>query len=137
LILFLGFFQTIHQRSSGKETHLTPLSAGGQSQPNRQVRFSRALTADQAKILMVFDPLAPSGFQYLLFVQGRYHAEVIGVEIFVRGEGRLFDAALERIGRSLGYFQFHQAQEILGIIGVLLGGFGGQLLVLGQDHRQS
>jgi len=71
------------------------------------MRFARALIANQAKILMGFDPLAPSGFQDLLFVQRRHHAEVIGVEVFVGRKGRLFDAALERIGGSLGYFQLH------------------------------
>ena len=99
--------------------------------------FARALTANQTKILVVFDPLAPSGFQDLLFVQRGHHTEVIGVEVLVGAEGRLLDAGFQGIRRALGDLQLHHTKEILGIPGVLPGRLGGQLLVLGQDHRQS
>lgn len=57
---------------------------------------------------MVFNPLAPSGFQDLLFVQRGHHAEIVGVEILIGGKGRLLDAGFQSVRGSLGHFQFHQ-----------------------------
>ena len=95
------------------------------------MRFACTLIANQADVLMLIQPLAAGQFQHLLFIQGGYQAEIIGIEILLDREGRLLDPGLEGIGGSLSRLQFNQTQQELMVTGILLGSFGGQFLVFG------
>lgn len=86
---------------------------------------------------MSIEPLAAGQFHDLLLAQTRHEAKVIGVQILVDRERRLLDAGLQGIGTALGRFQFNQTQQVLEVMGVLLSRLLGELLVFGQDGRQT
>ncbi len=75
--------------------------------------FACALIANQADVLMLIQPLASSQFQHLLFIQGGYQAEIIGIKILLDREGRLLDPGLEGIGGSLSCLQLKECSKLL------------------------
>jgi len=83
------------------------------------------------------EPLTAGQLHDLLFAQTRHEAKIIRVQVLVDREGRLLDAGLQGVGRTLGRLQFNQTQQVLEVMGVLLSRLLGQLLVLGQDRRQT
>lgn len=136
LILLLHLLQAGDQ--CGRRVELDPPTGptGRQAQGNRQMRFADSRIPDQAEILMLVQPLAAGQFHHLLFVQVRHQAEVIAVEVLIDRERRLLDPGLQGVGTTLRRFQFHQTQQVLQVMRVLLGRLLRQLLVLGQDRGQ-
>ena len=91
LILLLGFLQACDQ--CGRRVELDPPTGptGRQAQGNRQMCFPDSRIPDQAKILVLVQPLATSQFHHLLFVQVRHETEVVAVEVLIDRERRLLD----------------------------------------------
>ncbi len=136
LVLLLCLLQASDQSGGRIEPDPPTGPAGGQSQGNGQMSLADPLTAQQAEILVLIQPLTTSQLHDLLFVQVRHEAEVVGVEVLIDRERRLLDPRLQGVGTTLRRFQFHQPQQVLEVVGVLLGRLLGEFLVFGQDRRQ-
>jgi len=76
-VLLPRFFQLIDQRRRREELCLHPFTTSGQTQCNRQMRFSRSRLADQTNIGMSLDPFATGQFQHLLFAHRPNRREVV------------------------------------------------------------
>lgn len=136
LVLLLGFLQPRDQRRRRVEPDPPAGPAGGQTQGNRQVRFADSGIPDKAQIVVLVQPLTTSQLHDLLFVQVRHQAKVVGVQVLIDRERRLLDPRLQGIGATLRRLQFHQTQQVLQVVRVLLRRLLGQFLVLGQDRRK-
>ena len=137
LVLLLGLLQAGHQVRRREEPHPPAGPAGRQTQGDRQVRFANPRVSDQAQVLVLVQPLAAGQLHDLLLVQVRHATEVVAVQVLIDRERRLLDPRLQRVGRPLRRLQFHQTQQVLQVMGVLLSRLLRQLLVLGQHRRQS
>ena len=137
LILLLRLLQTVDQSGRCEEPDPATRPAGRQAQGDRQMRLADALTAQQAEVLVLIEPLTAGQLHHLLLVHIRHDAEVVGIQILIDRERRLLDPRLQGIGRPLRRLELHQTQQVLDIMGVLLSRFLGQLLVFGQDRRQT
>lgn len=137
LVLLLRFFQAIDQRRRREEPDPPACPAGGQAQGDRQMCFPDALTTQQAEVLVLIEPLAAGQFHHLLLVQAGHETEVIAIQVLIGRERCLLDPRLQGMGTALRRLQLHQTQQVLQVMGVLLRGFLSQLLVLGQDRRQT
>ena len=137
LVLLLGLFQAVDQSRGGEEADPPSGPTGSQAQGNRQMRLAHALAAQQTHVLVPIEPLAAGQFHDLLLAQTGHEVEIIGVQVLVDREGRLFDPSLDGIGRTLSRLQFNQTQQVLEVMGVLLSRFLSELFVFGQDRRQT
>jgi len=95
-----------------------------------------AAVAERDDVLPAQDELAAAEFQHQHLVEARDRGEVESVEALHRREPGGAYAALDDPALAIDQFQFHQAQQIAGVIDAALRALARHLVVLAQDRRQ-
>ena len=136
-VVLLCFLELVHQRLSRGELHAPTRSARGLAQCDRKVGLTGAAVADQCRVIVLIDPLAARQFQNLLLVHARHEREVERLQVFQYRERRRLQACRQRVGGSLGHFQFGQLQQVIVVPLIRLRRLTQQLDVLRQYRRQA
>ena len=95
-----------------------------------------AAVAERDDVLPADDELAAAEVQHQHLVEARDGGEVEGVEALHRREPRGADAAFDDATLPVDQFQFHQAQQVAGVVDAALRALARHLVVLAQDRRQ-
>jgi len=95
-----------------------------------------AAVAERDDVLPAQDELAAAEVQHQHLVEARDGGEVEGVEALHRREPGGTDAALDDATLAVDQFQFHQAQQVAGMVDPDLRAPARHLVVLTQDRRQ-
>jgi hypothetical protein len=99
--------------------------------------LSRSVTAHQAAVEFLVDPVASRQLEDLRLGQVGHHAEVVGVEVLLDRESRVLDPRGHRVGRPRGQLDLGQPQQQLGRRLVVRGGVSRQPLELPTHRRQA
>src|SRR6202050_2386578 len=132
----LGRCQGVDDVHGGGEQHRVSIQAGGVAESDRQMRFAEADVADQDDVGLGCDEGQTEQVLDLRAVDLFGPAPLEVIEGFEHGEARVLDASLDAAVLPHRGFALNQLLQIIQVRALLLGGFGGQALVVALDVVQ-
>src|SRR6202049_726592 len=132
----LGRCQGVDNVAGRGEEHRVSIHAGGVAESDRQVRFAKADVADQDDVGLGCDEGQTEQVLDLRAVDLFWPAPLEVIEGFEHGEARVPDAALDAAVLAHRGLALNQLLQIIQVRALLLGGSGGQGLVVALDVVQ-
>jgi hypothetical protein len=132
----LGRCQGVDNIHGRGEEHRVSIQAGGVAESDRQVRFAKADVADQDDVGLGCDEGQTEQVLDLRTVDLFRPAPLEVIEGFEHGEARILDASLDAAVLAHRGLALNQLLQIIQVRALLLGGFGGQGVVVALDVVQ-
>src|SRR6266446_5022312 len=132
----LGCRKSVDDVDGRGEQHRVSIQAGGTAQSNRQMRLAEADVADQDDVGLGCDEGQTEQVLDLRAVDLFGPAPLEVIKGFEHGEARVPDASLDAAVLAHGSLALNQLRQIIQVRALLLGGFGGQGLVVAWDVVQ-